>query len=207
MPQINPLQMRRMDGFSDDGLSYSVASDFNKIAGQALADYEARVKNPRGLHESEEEYNRRRNEAPNLLNAEIGALVSLFGGEPPQQPRYSGPKTFEIGNQIVQQDPITGQYVPVFTGTPTPRPEPKFPIPTELNTALQPAGVKMLTVPQIGALLPSLPDRIRTNPPATMYQGWLQSSNRPPAVAAPATNTAPIVVKTGSGKQFTITPR
>ncbi len=58
---------RRTDGFSDDGLSYSVATDFDKQLGQALAEMEARTKGARYVPGAAVE----RPDAPDVLANEL----------------------------------------------------------------------------------------------------------------------------------------
>ncbi len=71
-----PIQRRRTDGFSEDGLSYSVASDFDKQIGQALAAQEARLKDPRYIPGAQVE----RPDAPDILNQElIDPVLTAFG--------------------------------------------------------------------------------------------------------------------------------
>ncbi len=176
-PQRQPVRLEQPSnygtGFSPDGQSYSVIDDFGKIAAQALAEYEARIKNPRNdiwgktLHE----------DTPEFLDQTILEPVRrLIGGS---QNTTSPVKTFEIGNQLVEYDPRTRKTAVAFTGQQPQRAPDKFPLPTELNLMQQPTGVKMLTMPQIEALLPSLPPQLQTNAPASTYKGWLNSSNAP----------------------------
>ncbi len=198
-----PAAMPRNDGFSEDGLSYSVANDFNKIAAQALADYEARINyerqkglsiDSRGIVNavpvSADIQNR-------IYNETIAPVEQLYGGVNGNhsQPQLRTYKDDATGN-IIGIDPISGKGKIVFEGSPKPaavRAPDKYPLPTELNNMLQPSAVKMLTMPQISALLPALPDTLRTNAPASTYQGWLNSSNAAPtlSVTGGVTNSAP----------------
>jgi hypothetical protein len=102
-------QRRRTDGFSDDGLSYSVATDFDKQLGQALAQIDARTANPRFTPGAMVE----RPDAPNLLQQELLAPViaarDAFQGIQPEAQRTIAPKTYEIGNELVSLDPTTGR--------------------------------------------------------------------------------------------------
>lgn len=101
-------QRRRTDGLSDDGLSYSVATDFDKQLGQALAQIDARTAAPRFTPGAMVE----RPDAPNLLQQELLAPVmaarNAFEGVQPQAQRPIAPKTYEIGNELVSLDPISG---------------------------------------------------------------------------------------------------
>lgn len=100
-------QRRRTDGFSDDGLSYSVATDFDKQLGQALAQIDARTAAPRFTPGAMVE----RPDAPNLLQQELLAPVmaarNAYLGVEPKRP--VAPKTYEIGNELVSLDPTTGR--------------------------------------------------------------------------------------------------
>lgn len=80
-----PIQPRRTDGFSDDGLSYSVASDFDKQIGQALANQEARLKDPRYIPGALVE----RPDAPDVLNRELIDPVLTAFGMPTAEERLS----------------------------------------------------------------------------------------------------------------------
>lgn len=109
---------RRMDGFSDDGLSYSVAADFEKQIGQAMAEQEARLKDPRFAPGTLVE----RPDAPEVLQRElIDPVLTGFGLMSPRRAtatsstRMPTPRTYEMGNELVQVDPITGRANVVFT--------------------------------------------------------------------------------------------
>jgi hypothetical protein len=101
-------QRRRTDGLSDDGLSYSVATDFDKQLGQALAQIDARAAAPRFTPGAMVE----RPDAPDLLQQELLAPVmaarNAFEGIQPQAQRPVAPKTYEIGNELVSLDTISG---------------------------------------------------------------------------------------------------
>lgn len=67
---------RRMDGFSDDGLSYSVAGDFEKQMAQAMAEQEARTRKPRFVAGARVE----EPDAPDLLQRElVDPVLAGFG--------------------------------------------------------------------------------------------------------------------------------
>lgn len=99
--------MRRMDGFSDDGLSYEVINDWGKLASQALAEYEARIANPRT-----DLFGRVRPEdSPAALDAELfQPLRNLFGAGGNSQ----GMRTYEIDNALVGYNPQTGGVTKLF---------------------------------------------------------------------------------------------
>ncbi len=115
-----PIQRRRTDGFSDDGLSYSVASDFDKQIGQALAAQEARLKDPRYIPGAQVE----RPDAPDILNRElIDPVLTAFGmpnseDRAERHGRYNGPSSsvFKSGNDIISIDKNTNAAHKVYTG-------------------------------------------------------------------------------------------
>jgi len=179
-------------GFSPDGNSYSVIDDFGKVAAQALADYEAQINNQRQQNLSLDSRGIVTakpvdiSTSDAIYNSTIAPTQRLFEGGQSSRPALRTYKDDQSGD-IIGIDPGTGQGRIVFKGTPKPEPTHSpdhFPIPTELNLMQQPTGIKMMTMPQIEAILPSLPERIRTNAPATTYKNWLQSSNTP-AIGAP----------------------
>lgn len=91
----------RSTGFSDDGLSYSVAGDYNKLLGQALANYEARVGNPRSFQESDADYATRVGSASGILGNELAPLgISV--------PRTQQPKLVKSGQDIFAQNAAGG---------------------------------------------------------------------------------------------------
>lgn len=109
---------RRMDGFSDDGLSYSVAADFDKQLGQAMAEQEARLKDQRYIPGALVE----RPDAPDVLQRElIDPVLTGFGFNRPQRmvagaaTRQPAVRTYEMGNELIQIDPVTGKAVPIYT--------------------------------------------------------------------------------------------
>lgn len=97
-------------GFTPDGLSYSVAADVSKNVGQSLANFEAATRNPRGLHESESEYNRRVSAAPGLLQAELAP----FGLNVPTQRAQPSAKVMKVGDELIRIDPLTGKAESIF---------------------------------------------------------------------------------------------
>lgn len=104
-PQQVAVAAPRRDGFSEDGLSYSVINDFDKLAAQALAEYEARVKNPRNdiwgqiIPEDRPE---------NLKAAILDPISSLINGGARQE---STPlRTYKTpGGGVVGVNPMTGE--------------------------------------------------------------------------------------------------
>lgn len=146
----------RSNGISADGLSYSVALDRDKAFGNAAAEYEARLKNPRaGGYDS-----------PEALDREIlSPLRSLFGmGERKTIPQ----KTFEVGGNIVQVDPDTGKTKTVFTAPQTVK-EHRYSGPTGMNLLGNSTGTASWTLPEWGKWGPGLPDSVRTNAPVSNY--------------------------------------
>jgi hypothetical protein len=111
MPTRNDLaafQPRRRDGFSDDGLSYSVADDYSKQMGQALANYEARTAHPRFIPGARVE----NPDAPDILKQELfDPITTAFTGGGRQALQ---PKTFHVGNELLQQDPFSGAVKSVY---------------------------------------------------------------------------------------------
>jgi hypothetical protein len=107
MNQTRPR--RRMDGFSADGLSYSVASDFDKMLGQAMAEFDARRQDPRFVPGARVESP----DAPDLLRQElldpVFAAANAFQGRSVRPATQPTPRMFEMGNQLVSVDPISGQ--------------------------------------------------------------------------------------------------
>lgn len=104
-----PIDPRLHTGFSADGSSYAVADDYAKLLGQALSSYEAKTGNPRGLYESKDEFDQRRQEAPDILSHE---LMALGGGGGYGRPLI--PRTYNVKGNIVQYDPNTGKTKTVY---------------------------------------------------------------------------------------------
>jgi hypothetical protein len=108
---------RRTDGFSEDGLSYSVASDFDKQIGQALAEMEARTDDPRFIPGARVESP----DSPDILQRELmDPVLSAFGMPLPRSrdnlTRAIVPRLFETGGSIVQVDPLSGRSNIVHRG-------------------------------------------------------------------------------------------
>lgn len=113
---VQPVR-RRNDGFSDDGLSYSVADDYSKLAGQAMAEYDARIKDPRYVPGGATPHP----DSPELLDAELFAPIrERFGLN---SRRTTAPKTYEIGNELVSLDPNTGKTNVVYSAPAKAAPE------------------------------------------------------------------------------------
>ncbi len=100
---------------SDDGLSYSVAADFDKQLGQALAEIEARTDSPRFVPGARVE----NPDSPDILRRELLDPILAGQGMPTSASgatsRAQQPRLFETGGAIVQVDPITGQARPVYS--------------------------------------------------------------------------------------------
>lgn len=106
---------RRMDGFSDDGLSYSVASDFDKMLGQAMAEYEARSNAPRFVPGARVESP----DAPDLLRQELldpvfSAANALQGRSVRPQAAEPALRTVKRGSDVLMLDPRSGEIVQEF---------------------------------------------------------------------------------------------
>lgn len=103
---------RRMDGFSEDGLSYAVADDFSKMMGQAMAEQEARLADPRFVAGARVE----QPDAPDILQRElIDPVLTAFGMDTGRRvadsraARPLAPRVFEMGNELISADPATGR--------------------------------------------------------------------------------------------------
>jgi hypothetical protein len=96
---------RPTNGMSADGLSYSVANDFDKQLAQASAEYDARTRSPRFVPGARVE----QPDAPDLLREELFAPVmaarDAYTGTTPKPPKLLQPKTFELGGQLVTVEP------------------------------------------------------------------------------------------------------
>ncbi len=97
MPQY---AMPRTDGMSADGLSYSVAGDFNKQMAQALAEYEARTAQPRFVPGARVE----QPDAPELLRQELIDPLEHAWGMDRRGPAQN-PIARVVGNSLVEYDP------------------------------------------------------------------------------------------------------
>jgi hypothetical protein len=106
------IQPKPTPGFSSDGLSYSVAEDFPKIIAQISSEYEARAKNPRynpfGPSPDSPEQLRKEGLKP---WDELWSEMAMGGGARPSA--AVAPKTFEIGNRLIQMD-AAGKPVEIY---------------------------------------------------------------------------------------------
>lgn len=166
--------VRRTDGFHDDG-SYSVASDFDKQIGQALAEQEARLRSPRFIPGARVE----NPDAPEILREElIEPVLTAFGmptGRAVQTARAPQTRLFETGGNIIKVDPATGQAVPVYTAPARPAVEPKYEVPTGLDVLGKPTTTARLTLPEMEQMAPMIEDRLRTNAPWSTYLGMARN--------------------------------
>jgi hypothetical protein len=104
----------RMDGMSEDGLSYSVASDFDKQMAQALAEYEARTKSPRYIPGGVTP----QPDAPDLLKHELldpiimarNAKLGILANQPERIISHQG--------DIFGVNPLTGHTTQLVTAPP-----------------------------------------------------------------------------------------
>lgn len=103
---------RRMDGFSEDGLSYAVSDDFSKMLGQAMAEQEARLNDPRFVAGARVE----QPDAPDILQRElIDPVLTAFGLDTGRRvadsraSRAPATRLFEMGNELISADPATGR--------------------------------------------------------------------------------------------------
>lgn len=151
---INPFQSQiappSFNGFSQGGNAYAVADDASKLFGQALAEYEARAKNPRidiwgnTLAEDTE---------PELKKQLIDPLLGHFGLQNFGRPAAAlQPKVYHTGNSLVQLDPTTGKTTVVYSQPPKAPPvvkESLVEVPTSFDLLGKPAGKIKATPSQI----------------------------------------------------------
>lgn len=101
------IRPRRRDGFSDDGLSYSVADDYSKQMGQALVDYEARTAHPRFVPGARVE----NPDAPDILKRELfDPITTAFTGGG----RNGNEKYYHVGNELLRTDQLGGGVHSVY---------------------------------------------------------------------------------------------
>lgn len=182
-------------GFSDNGLSYEVAGDYNKLLGQALANYEARTSNPQSYQETDQQYKDRVGAASGILGNELAPLGignSLAASVLNRQQRNgipAGARTLAPGSTAIHFDQNTGQWVTDFTAPAKQAAETRYKGPTSVDIFGKPSGEVNLTLPEWRSMSPSLPDQVRTNAPIA---GYLDLANRQlggnassPAIVAP----------------------
>lgn len=160
---------RLPNGMSPDGLSYYAEADIPRQIGSALANYEAQSLNPRGLHESEASYQGRVANAPKILENELSALrllASVMTGQKIDEPRSSAmqPKTFEIGNSLVQLDPATNKATPVYTAPAAPTKPESVPVVLENRLPVMGGDVTAKVTPdQLPQAFQMMSPEARTN--------------------------------------------
>jgi hypothetical protein len=118
------MRGRRNDGMSADGLSYSVADDLEKQMGQALAEYDARRKDPR----SDVWGKTLKEDSPEQLR---GELIDPFMRESSRQQRVVAPRTYKAknatgGDDVVSVDPTTGETRVIYSAPGKPQEDPFF---------------------------------------------------------------------------------
>ncbi len=106
---------RRTDGISDDGLSYSVALDFDKQLGNALSEMDARSADPRFVPGARVE----NPDSPEMLRQElldpvISGMNAYRGVSAPQPTRTASPRTYKFGDKLISVDPTTGTTQEIF---------------------------------------------------------------------------------------------
>lgn len=152
---------------------YQVATDYPKQIANIMAEYEARALNPRVNTLGPDPDSTAR------LKAELlDPFQAVFNAGVPQQPAAQ-PRTFEIGNNLVQLDPTTGRPNVVYSAPQKPPTEPRYTIPTTVDILGQPATPGRFTRDEILNLIPSLDPRIATNAPVA-------------AIASPSWTDAPV---------------
>lgn len=187
---------RRMDGFSDDGLSYSVAGDFEKQMAQAMAEQEARTRKPRFVAGARVE----EPDAPDLLQRElVDPVLAGFGmgrqttsGLRSRPNSIAQPKFYEMGNQLISVDPTTQRTSVLHTAPEKIREEPRYEVPSGLDVFGKPSGTLKLTLPELEMMAPSFPDQIRTNAPVTSL---LELNRSRQSAAAPIQQSSVEVIK------------
>lgn len=165
-----PIQ-RRTDGFSADGLRYSVASDFDKQIGQALAEQEARMRDPRFIPGARVESP----DSPDLLRQElIDPVLTAFGVNTERiasnrNPLRGAPRLYEMGNELISVDPMTQQTKVVHTAPEKPVKEETYRVPTQMDAFGKPGAFHDVKASELAEFADTLPDIIRTNSPVSTY--------------------------------------
>lgn len=198
-------------GFSEDGLSYSVAQDLPKIMAQISAEYAARANDPRYNPFGDSP------DSPKALYDELIAPNAWYLGAMNQKPVEA--KTFEVGNRVVQVDPRTGHVNELYAAPPAAKEPRRYAGPTSVATMMKPQVNSNLTLDEWSKLSPMLPDEIRTNAPVAGYLNWAnqatqvaqpvpQASTPPPrmAIGDASTQLAPVPSWTGNAFQQQAAP-
>jgi hypothetical protein len=177
---------RPTNGMSADGLSYSVANDFDKQLAQASAEFDARTRSPRFVPGARVE----QPDAPDLLRQElidpvIMARNSYTGTQAQPQKQIQNRIISDNGN-IWSVDPLSGQAEQIVTAPPkeVANKEVRYKGPTAFDLLGKPTGSVELTLPEWQSLAPTLPDRVRTNAPVS---GYLSNFGRNSDLISPQT--------------------
>jgi hypothetical protein len=176
-------------GFSEDGLSYSVANDLPKIMAQISAEYAARANDPR--------YNPFGSspDSPKALYDELIAPNAWYLGAMNQKPVEA--KTFEVGNKLLQVQ--NGNVKELYSAPPPTTAPHRYAGPTTVATMTNPPLKANLTLDEWVKLSPMLPDEIRTNAPVAGYLNWAQQATQ----AAPTAPAQVAVPKMAIGESST----
>lgn len=176
----------RFNGMSPDG-SYAVADDLTKLVGQAEAEYDARLKNPRidiwGKPLSAD--------TPQALDAELFHPLRALTGQTDNIQRpvaVKPPETYHVGDTVVQIDPTTGQPKVLYS-------IPTKPVPQQFD--VQKSDTEVPEVPSKTHVDPGLfgwswgPFGTRVTDAPAIPAHKVTTTRKIPAesVLAPATNT------------------
>jgi hypothetical protein len=178
-------------GFSEDGLSYSVANDLPKIMAQISAEYAARANEPR--------YNPFGSspDSPKALYDELIAPNAWYLGAMNQKPVEA--KTFEVGNRVIQVDPRTQQVRELYAAPAAAEKPKRYAGPTTVGTMINPSVKANLTLPEWKSIEHLLPDEVRTNMPVSGYLGWANQATQ----SVPTTPAQVAVPKMAIGESST----
>jgi hypothetical protein len=88
-----------------------------------------------------------------------------------------------VGSNIVSVDPRTRQATTVYSAPQKEADLPRYEIPTGLDILGKPTTTARLTLPEMEAMSPNLPDKIRTNAPFSTYMAMANQgrTNQPAA--------------------------